>query len=76
MTNKDTIDSRDRIDWEAFAKENNLSMEDFISEIFFTTAHILSVQMEENNWPEIAVPIDKYDLVLRRAKPIKKEYNH
>ena len=67
-----------KINWEQIAKDNNMSIEEFIDEIFLSAVSIMSLQMDERNINEISVAYDEYELICKKQPKRRKkvEYNH
>lgn len=77
MTNENKKPEKE-INWEQILKDYGLeeNPDEFVRQIFGMTTSLLAVQLQQKQTDEIAVEMGEFELILKRAKPQKKEYNH
>lgn len=78
MSNADKNEKNNVIDWEKVMENYELTAtpNEFVQQVFTLTTSLLAQQMDSKNINEISVEMGEFELILKRAKSIKKAYNH
>lgn len=78
MSNTDKNEKNNVIDWEKVMENYELTAtpNEFVQQVFTLTTSLLAQQMDSKNINEISVEMGEFELILKRAKSIKKAYNH
>lgn len=78
MNNNETVTKNNKIDWEQVMKDYDLEKDpnEFVQQLFTMTTSLLALQLDKKETSEIAVEMGEFELILKRAKKIQKEYKH